>query len=105
MNDIFSIKDGKFNIDGRTYSLATNNGPNHLHGGVHGFDKKLWCHKTEVVIPSTQDSSAGVSFSYLSADGEEGYPGNLSVSVRYELRANDDIHISFAAETDQTTPV
>lgn len=86
---------GKFTLDGKTYTLATNNGPNHLHGGEHGFDKKVW--KAE---PHGTDS---VRFSYSSADGEEGYPGKLDVSVTYTLAENDELRLDYEAVTDKPT--
>src|SRR5262249_12530397 len=70
------IAKGHFAIDGTTYTLATNNGENHLHGGVKGFDKAVW--KAE---PFTRDPVAGVVFTLTSPDGEEGYPGTLNVTV------------------------
>ncbi|MBK1834406.1 aldose epimerase family protein [Roseibacillus ishigakijimensis] len=94
------IAAGKFTLDGEDYTLATNNEPGglpcHLHGGTRGFDKVLW---------SGQAIAGGVSFSYLSADGEEGYPGALSVTVTYRL--NDDNELIWQAEatTTKATPV
>ncbi|HRI16700.1 MAG TPA: galactose-1-epimerase, partial [Verrucomicrobiota bacterium] len=75
------IGKGVFIIDGRTYPLALNNGPNHLHGGNVGFDKKLWQIGGYELTPE----QASVQFHYLSPDGEEGYPGNLNVTVTYTL--------------------
>jgi aldose 1-epimerase len=94
------IARGTFVLDGKTYKLATNDGANHLHGGVKGFDKVLW--KGEPV----QDSSGvGVRFSYLSRDGEEGYPGNLEVVVTYVLNDSDELIVSYEAKTDKPTVV
>ena len=86
---------GKFTLDGKTYTLATNNGPNHLHGGLRGFDKRVW--KAEVLGVNT------VRFSYTSADGEEGYPGKVDVSVTYTLGENDELRIDYEATTDKPT--
>ena len=91
------IAGGKFTLDGKTYTLATNNGPNHLHGGVRGFDKKVW--KAEVKGPNA------VQFSYSSPDGEEGYPGKLDVSVTYTLGDNDELYLDYEATTDKPTVV
>ena len=94
------IAKGKFTLDGKEYKLATNNGPNHLHGGVKGFDKKVW--KAEVV---QGDGGAGVRFSYRSPDGEEGYPGNLDATCTYTLTDKNELRIDFTAKTDKATPV
>ncbi len=72
------IGKGKFSIDGKEYSLATNNGENHLHGGVRGYDKVVWKAR-----PSTDSAGANLELSYLSPDGEEGYPGTLNIKVVY----------------------
>ena len=74
------IAKGKFTLDGTEYTLATNNNTNHLHGGVKGFDKVVWDDK-----PVWQADAVGVKLSYLSKDGEEGYPGNLKATVTYLL--------------------
>jgi aldose 1-epimerase len=93
------IKDGKFTLDGKEYKLATNNDPGgipcHLHGGVKGFDKVLWSGKP------TADN--GVEFSYVSKDGEEGYPGNLSVKVTYTLNNDNELKWEAKATTDAPT--
>ena len=94
------IAKGKFSIDGKEYSLATNNGPNHLHGGKVGFDAVVW--NAEEV--KTGDS-VGVKFTYKSKDGEEGYPGNLSVTVVYSLTTNNEMKIDYSATTDKATVV
>ncbi|HEX9729683.1 MAG TPA: aldose epimerase family protein [Gemmatimonadales bacterium] len=94
------IAGGRFAIDGHPYRLATNDGPNHLHGGVTGFDKVLW-----TATPSHTDSSASVAFAYSSPDGEEGYPGTLDVLVTYTLTDSDDLRIEYRATTSASTPV
>jgi aldose 1-epimerase len=94
------IAAGKFTLDGQTYSLATNNAPNHLHGGAKGFDKRMW--KAE---PFQSTGAVGVSFQYESAAGEEGYPGKLVAKVTYTLTDKNEFIIEFRASTDQATPV
>ncbi|MFU8843931.1 MAG: aldose epimerase family protein, partial [Bacteroidales bacterium] len=94
------IASGRFSLDGETFSLAINNGPNHLHGGLRGFDKVVW--DAEEVY---QEGSAGLRLSYLSPDGEEGYPGNLHVVVIYKLTADNELQIDYEAVTDKPTPV
>jgi aldose 1-epimerase len=91
------IARGKFNLLGKEYILAVNNGPNHLHGGITGFDKVVW----DVV--NFTDSS--VQMEYLSADNEEGYPGNLKVKVTYTFTDNNEFRIDYSATTDKTTVV
>ena len=93
------IAKGKFKIDTTQYTLATNNGANHLHGGNKGFDKVLWDANT------ISDTVATLLLSYTSKDGEEGYPGNLKVSVRYILTDDDELKIEYNATTDKPTPV
>ncbi|HQH61867.1 MAG TPA: aldose epimerase family protein [Candidatus Saccharicenans sp.] len=92
------IAGGRFVLDGREYQLAKNDGPNHLHGGIRGFDKVVW-----QAEPFTQPSGVGVRFSYLSPDGEEGYPGNLSCQVTYLLANDCQLEISYQATTDRPT--
>jgi len=94
------IAKGKFALDGKSYTLATNDGANHLHGGVKGFDKVLW--KGEAVRDS---SGVGVRFSYLSRDGEEGYPGALEAVVTYVLNDSNELIVSYEAKTDKPTVV
>ena len=91
------IANGKFTLDGATYSLAINNGANHLHGGLKGFDKKVW---DTLVLPD-----GGVQMSIVSPDGEEGYPGTLRVSVTYRLTEKNEIRIDYEATTDKATPI
>jgi aldose 1-epimerase len=93
------IAGGQFTLDGQTYNLAVNNGPNHLHGGIVGFDKVIWD-----ATPIEDPENPGLKLSYLSVDGEEGYPGNLLVTVTYLLKGND-LEIHYEAETDKATPV
>jgi aldose 1-epimerase len=94
------IAGGKFTIGNQTYTLARNNGENHLHGGLKGFDKVVWDGSTE------EDSSgATVNLSYLSVDGEEGYPGNLQVTVTYTLTSSNELQVRYHATTDKATPV
>jgi len=92
------IAGGKFKLDNKTYDLAKNNGPNHLHGGRKGFDKVIWnAHEMK------NNESVGLKLSYLSKDGEEGYPGNLSVIVTYTLTNVNEIKINYTATTDKKT--
>jgi len=94
------IAKGQFTLDGHTYHLVTNNGPNHLHGGTKGFDKVVW--KAD---PVEAADGAGVVFTYTSKDGEEGYPGNLAVRVTYTLNDRDELAFEYFATTDKATPV
>ena len=94
------IAKGAFTLDGKEYTLAVNNGPNSLHGGREGFDKVVW--KAEEV---SRPGGPAVKMSYLSPDGEEGYPGNLSVEVTFAVTDDDALRIDYAATTDKATPV
>jgi aldose 1-epimerase len=94
------IKLGKFFLEGKEYKLAVNNGPNHLHGGIIGFDKVVW-----KGTPNTDNESAFLELTYLSKDGEEGYPGNLRVTVLYRLTNKNELEISYTALTDKPTIV
>lgn len=92
------IAKGKFTLDGKPYSLATNNDPNHLHGGPLGFDKRVW------TISSVKSGpSASVTLTYRSPDGEEGYPGNLDVTAIYTLNEQNELTIEYRAVTDAPT--
>ncbi|TVS20755.1 MAG: galactose mutarotase [Planctomycetaceae bacterium] len=91
---------GRFTLDGQQYTLATNNDANHLHGGDVGFNKVVWNAE-----PLMTDSGVGVRFTYQSPDGEEGYPGNLSVTAVYLLTNDDQLVVEFTATTDKATPV
>lgn len=94
------IENGHLEIEGKTYELAVNNGPNHLHGGKTGFDKRLWDAK-----PYQADSVVGVEFSYLSPHLEENYPGNLAVRCICSLTSANELVLEYVAETNQTTVV
>jgi aldose 1-epimerase len=91
------IAQGRFTLDGKTYSLATNDGPNHLHGGNRGFDKVVWEARA---LPG-----AAVELSHTSTDGEEGYPGTLRAKVTYRLTEDNRLRIDYEATADQATPV
>ena len=94
------IARGKFTVDGATYTLAVNNGVNALHGGRKGFDKVMW------QAESSHDSAgAHVAFSYVSKDGEEGYPGTLKARVMYTLTNANEFAIEYHATTDKATPI
>jgi aldose 1-epimerase len=92
------IANGTFALDGQTYTLPRNDGPNTLHGGTKGFDKVVW--DSEPLKGRT-----GVAFSYFSKDGEEGFPGNLRVKVIYTLTSPDTLEIDYEATTDKATPI
>jgi aldose 1-epimerase len=93
------IGDAKFKLDGKTYTLAANNGKNNLHGGNKGFDKVVWDAAT------TDGTTPSLTLTYLSKDGEEGFPGNLKVTVVYTLTDAGELNIEYTAETDKATPV
>ena len=92
------LDSGKFKLDGDEYQLATNNDPNHLHGGITGFDKVIW--DAEELV---QDGRVGLKLTYISRAGEEGYPGNLIVRVTYFLTDDNAWEIHYQAETDEKT--
>jgi len=96
------IAKGKFTLDGKTYELAINNEPNHLHGGSErSLDKVVW-NAREV---RDEKRGTGIQFNYTSPDGEEGYPGTLKVSIRYTLSEDNKLRMYYRAKTDQATPV
>jgi aldose 1-epimerase len=94
------IAGGKFTLKGKQYTLTKNEGDNHLHGGTRGFNKVIWQLKNLI-----DDVAPSVILTYLSADGEEGYPGNLPVTVTYSLTEKNDLRIDYTAETDQPTVI
>ena len=94
------IAKGAFTLDGETYQLATNDGQNHLHGGVTGFDKVVWNAE-----PFEDTGRRGIVFTYTSPDGEEGYPGTLQARVTYALTDDNTLVFDYEATTDEATPV
>jgi len=93
------IGGAKFTLDGKVYPLPVNNGPNSLHGGIKGFDKRVWTAKE---IPGDEPA---LELTYLSKDGEEGYPGNLQATVVYTLTKDNGVNIDYSATTDKDTVV
>ncbi len=94
------IKDGQFTLNGQDYQLAKNNDPNHLHGGIVGFDKQIWD------AESVEDAEGvGVKLTLTSPDGQEGYPGSLQVVVTYRLNNQNEVSVEYSASTDKATPV
>jgi len=94
------IARGRFTLDGTTYTLAVNNGPNSLHGGRRGFDKVVWTAQS-----FENQAGQGVTLDYTSPDGEEGYPGTLRARVTYTLTPDDRLIVDYQATTDKATPV
>jgi aldose 1-epimerase len=98
------VADGKFELNGKTYNLVTNNFPDdipcHLHGGTVGYDKVVWDAE-----PFIENNAPGLKLNYLSVDGEEGYPGNLNITVWYRLTNDNSLKIDYLATTDKDTPV
>src|SRR3569833_2145279 len=92
------IAKGKFTLEGKTYSLAINNGPTALHGGIKGFDKVVW-HAT----PGESKDGATLKLEYTSADGEEGYPGKLKITVVYTFTEKNNLRIDYTATSDKAT--
>jgi len=95
------IAKGRFTLDGVEYKLAVNNGPNHLHGGKVGFNKVVWQGKA---LPEGK-REGGVQLTYACKDGEEGYPGNITVTVTYSLTDDNEFRLDYGATTDKATPV
>ncbi len=94
------IAQGKFSVDDQEYTMAINNGPNHLHGGIKGFDKVVWVSKG-----FENETGSGVEFSYRSVDGEEGYPGNFDIKVIYTLTDQNELKIEYQGSVDQICPI
>jgi aldose 1-epimerase len=94
------IAKGKFSLNGNEFTLATNDGSNHLHGGIKGFDKVVWS-----ATETQTDSTASLVLTYLSKDMEEGYPGNLNTTVTYTLTNNNELEVNYEATTDKPTIV
>src|SRR4029077_1832198 len=94
------IAKGEFTLDGTTYRLATNNGPNHLHGGIKGFDKAVW-----EAEPFDRDGRSGVVFTHVSPAGDEGYPGALDARVTYTLTPDNELIVEYSATADNATPI
>lgn len=94
------IKGGKFEIDGDQYQLAKTNGEDCLHGGYQGFDRKIWD-----IVRTNEKPNSSVTFQYLSLDGEENFPGDLGVQITFELTNNDELILTYQADTDEATPV
>ncbi len=94
------IAKGRFTLDGKTYTLATNNGQNHLHGGIKGFDKVLWLGES-----FERDGNVGVVYTHTSLDGDEGYPGTLNVRITYTLNASNELTVDYDATADKSTPL
>ncbi len=92
------IANGKFTLDGKEYALAQNDGKNHLHGGVQGFDRVVW-----KASPMEGEEDSTLKLTYFSKNGEEGYPGNLNVTVVYTLTGDNTLEVTYEATTDETT--
>ncbi len=94
------IKDGEYTIDDVTYQLPKTNGSDCLHGGVNGFDKKVWD-----VVEVVENPQPSVTFQYFSVDGEEGFVGDLAVQLKFTLTHNNELILTYQADTDEATPV
>jgi len=92
------IEKGRFSVDAKEYQVAINNGENHLHGGLEGFDKKIWAATTKI-----SENEACLTLKYLSPDGEENYPGNLMVTVDYILNNDNELKVKYTATSDKET--
>jgi aldose 1-epimerase len=99
------VAKGKFTLDGKEYQLAINNGPNSLHGGLKGFDKKVWKVSAVSGADDKGHEYASAKFTCTSPDGDEGYPGNLDVTVTYTVNQDNALEITYLAVTDKATPV
>jgi len=95
------IANGRFTLEGKEYTLAVNRAPNHLHGGLRGFDKRIW----QSQRLTAGDAEVSVEFTYISPDGEEGYPGTLRVKVVYALTDDNKLRLRYNAAADKATPV
>lgn len=93
------IGKGRFELDGTAYRLPLNNGENHLHGGINGFNKVLW----DAEVLSREPDAPSIRFTYVSPDGEEGYPGTVNLKVTYTLTENNELRIEYVGTTDGTT--
>ena len=94
------IDAGRFTLDGVDYQLEVNRPPNHLHGGVTGFDKAIWN-----AVEATTENGAAVTLTHCSPDGDQGYPGNLNVSLTYSLNDDNELRFEYEATTDRPTPL
>jgi aldose 1-epimerase len=94
------IARGKFSVDGKEYTVAINNGPNHLHGGIDGFDRAVWRAR-----PERTADYARVTLSHISPDGDEGYPGEVTTEVTYTLTKENALRIDYQATTTKPTPI
>ena len=97
------IAKGKFSLDGKAYALAINDGPNSLHGGAKGFDKRMWKIESVSSGPTSDGGGAKVVMSYVSADGEEGFPGELKVTATYSLNEQNELRLEYRASTSKPT--
>lgn len=94
------IKNGEFTVDGTSYQVAQNNGNDCLHGGIEGLDKKVWD-----IVELNNDVNPSVTFQYFSLDGEEGFPGDLAIQLKFTLTENDELILAYQADTDEATPI